>query len=432
MRGRTRRNGVGLVCLAVALIVLAGILAGCGDESTETTAAPTQTTAASTQTTAASTEPFKLGVLLDMTGAMADFGLGARKGVEAYVDLVNKAGGINGRMVEISLQDSASDATKANAAVLKLIEQDKVDALIGPSWGALYTQVAEVAERNEIPLIYPGPAQPESRLRNYRWSFATLANATYYAKSLHSIIKLEGFTKIVGIADVEGFMQEELDVMANLAKADGITFERLTDTFSPADVDVTSQATKVKQAVESIGADAIVICSVASDGCLLAKSLANLGVTLPIIGHGAFDSPPTFTVFPEIGVDFYSSLLASAHAPDLPDAYPYKAQAMEFENKHQAMFGEPGSMFGTGPWLAAQMYSLAFAAVGNDKTAIRDYLEGGMGSVDTLWGPMKYTPEPLGHEGATCFSLIPAKLTSEGTWEYIGIYDADGNLTPLE
>ena len=76
-------------------------------------------------------EPVKVGSLASMTGLTSTFGQSSDKGVRLAAEERNKVGGVLGRPVEIDTADTESSADKTPLAVLKLIEQDKVVAVLG-------------------------------------------------------------------------------------------------------------------------------------------------------------------------------------------------------------------------------------------------------------------------------------------------------------
>ena len=76
-------------------------------------------------------EPIKIGSFLAVTGPAASLGDPEYKTLELYVEKINAAGGVLGRKLQLISYDTASDAEKARTFAKRLIEQDKVDALLG-------------------------------------------------------------------------------------------------------------------------------------------------------------------------------------------------------------------------------------------------------------------------------------------------------------
>ena len=77
------------------------------------------------------TGPILVGYYGDLSGRTSSFGQSTKNGVEMAADEINKAGGINGRQIQIITEDDQGEPNKAATVVTKLINQDKVVALLG-------------------------------------------------------------------------------------------------------------------------------------------------------------------------------------------------------------------------------------------------------------------------------------------------------------
>ncbi|MDD2500768.1 MAG: ABC transporter substrate-binding protein, partial [Geobacter sp.] len=95
----------------------------------------------------------KIGGLFSVTGPPAFLGEPERNTAKMVVDNINKAGGIKGQKLELVYYDTAGDATKAVQMATKLIKDDKVVAIIGPSTTGESMAVIPVVEREKVPLI---------------------------------------------------------------------------------------------------------------------------------------------------------------------------------------------------------------------------------------------------------------------------------------
>ena len=97
--------------------------------------------------------PENRSALFSVSGPASFLGEPERNTAEMMVAEINKAGGIKGRKLELIVYDTQGDATKAVQAVNKLIKDDKVVAIIGPSTTGDSMAVIPVVEKAEIPLI---------------------------------------------------------------------------------------------------------------------------------------------------------------------------------------------------------------------------------------------------------------------------------------
>lgn len=147
---RTPRS---IVCLA-ATAALALSLSACGSDDDDTAAPPTSGGATSAPATSGSATkaPFKLGAIGTYSGPLASSIAPARPGLEAWVQSVNAAGGIDGHMIDMTIKDDAGNPTTALAAAKELVEKEKVIAIVGQA-SAAYTGWSEYITKQKIPVI---------------------------------------------------------------------------------------------------------------------------------------------------------------------------------------------------------------------------------------------------------------------------------------
>ncbi|MEK6861104.1 MAG: ABC transporter substrate-binding protein, partial [Nanoarchaeota archaeon] len=106
-------------------------------------------------------EPIKIGFVGPLTGENANIGIPIRRGVELALEDINSAGGINGRQLVAIFEDGKCNAKDANTAGLKLIDQDKVIAIVGGTCSSETLAIAPNAESKKIPLISPSATNPK-------------------------------------------------------------------------------------------------------------------------------------------------------------------------------------------------------------------------------------------------------------------------------
>lgn len=97
----------------------------------------------------------KLGLLAPTSGGLAPYGQAVKNATEMAIAEINAAGGINGKDVELVFYDNEGDATKSVNLFNKLVDSDKIDALIGPVISTTSLAVAPIANEAKIPMISP-------------------------------------------------------------------------------------------------------------------------------------------------------------------------------------------------------------------------------------------------------------------------------------
>ena len=98
-------------------------------------------------------EPIRIGSFLSVTGPAAFLGDPELKTLELYVERINAAGGVNGRKLQLTAYDDAGDAEKARTFAKRLIEQDKVDAIVGGSTTGATMAAVPLVEAAGMPFV---------------------------------------------------------------------------------------------------------------------------------------------------------------------------------------------------------------------------------------------------------------------------------------
>jgi branched-chain amino acid transport system substrate-binding protein len=101
-----------------------------------------------------------VGYYGDLSGRTSSFGQSTKNGVEMAADEINKAGGINGRQIQIITEDDQGEPNKAATVVTKLINQDKVQALLGEVASSNSLAAAPKAQEAKVPMISPSSTNP--------------------------------------------------------------------------------------------------------------------------------------------------------------------------------------------------------------------------------------------------------------------------------
>ncbi len=104
--------------------------------------------------------PILVGYYGDLSGRTSSFGQSTKNGVEMAADEINKAGGINGRQIQIITEDDQGEPNKAATVVTKLVNQDKVHAILGEVASSNSLAAAPKAQEAKVPMISPSSTNP--------------------------------------------------------------------------------------------------------------------------------------------------------------------------------------------------------------------------------------------------------------------------------
>ena len=99
-----------------------------------------------------SSNVIKIGINYELSGGAATYGQSSVEGIEMAIEEINKAGGINGKLIKTVKYDNKSESSEAATLANKLVSQDKVLAILGPATTGCFTSQIPVANKNKIPI----------------------------------------------------------------------------------------------------------------------------------------------------------------------------------------------------------------------------------------------------------------------------------------
>ncbi|MHB8172614.1 MAG: ABC transporter substrate-binding protein [Thermincolia bacterium] len=387
---------VSLIILVLGLLVLAGCGGGQSDSGKKAEQGQ---------------EPIKIGVVLDITGHASSLGVPERDSVELIKDeLKAKGGTINGRPVEIIILDNGSDETKAVLAAKKLVEQEKVVALIGSSTSGPSMAMINIAQQAQIPMISPAASikiiEPS---KDRKWIFKTAQNDAVVAVKMIEYLKSKGITKVAFLHMNNTFGESGKVEFEKVAKTSGVEVVAL-EKYEPTDKDMTSQLTRIKSA----SPQAVVVWAIPPTASIVAKNFKQLGLQVPLIqSHGVGNQ--TFIDLAEDaanGVIFPIGKLLVAEG--LPDSDPQKQVLVKYAKDYEAKYG-PRSTFGGHGWDAVQIVLQAIEKVGAEPAKIRDELEKTQGFAGISG---VFNMSPTDHSGLDKDDLVMVEIVN-GKWQLV-------------
>ncbi len=360
-------------------------------------------------------EVYKVGAVFSVTGPTSFLGDPEKKTAEMIVEKINADGGINGHKLELVVYDDEGDATKCNLAVKKLIEQDKVSVVIGPSISGNSIAVVPVADEFETPLVSCAASYKivmnEETGKPYKWVFKTPQSDSMAVEAIYTHMQKSGITNIAILSDTSGFGASGRGELAKYAQQYGITIVS-DEQYDPKDTDLTAQLTKIK----GNAPQAIINWSVGPTQVLALRNRSDLGMNeIPFYQSHGFGSRKNIEQAAGTAEGVLCPLGACNIATLLPDSHPQKNVTMKYMEEYKAKYNEELSSFGGHAWDAMYMVTAAFEAVGSDKAAIRDYIENIKGFVGQH-GVFNFSPDD--HNGLTkeAFSMVVVK---DGDWALV-------------
>jgi len=318
---------------------------------------------------ATAAEPIKIGALFSVTGPPSFLGEPERNTAQMVVDEINKNGGIKGRPIELVVYDTTGDPTKAVQLATKLIKDDKVVAIIGPSTTGETMAVKPITEKEQIPLISCAAGSKIADPVN-PCTFKTAQNDTLAVERIYEYLQKRKISKVAILTVSDGFGASGREQLKNQAAKFGITLT-IDDTFGPKDTDMTAQLTKIR------GSEAqAIICWGTNPGpALVAKNARQLGIKLPLfMSHGVSSKK-----FIELAGEAAEGIILPTGrvivADQLPDKDPQKKALTSYVMNYKQRYGVEGDHFGGHAWDAVMLLKKALDQGADTPVAIREQLE---------------------------------------------------------
>ena len=357
-------------------------------------------------------DPIKIGAVQSVTGPAAYFGDPIANTLKLQIDRINRQGGVLGRQLQLFLYDDGSDPKQAVSFVRKLVDQDKVDVVLGGSITPTTMAIVPLATDAEIPVISEAGGtvvvEPVKK-----WIFKTPHSDRMAVEKDFADMQKRKITKIGLIGGTTGFDEGCRKQAKDLASKYGITILR-EETWAPSDSDMTPQLVNLRNQKDM---QAVLNCGSQAPTAVSARNYQRLGMSkIPLYFSHA--------VAAQDFLDAAGSSVEGARFPaaavlvaeQLPDRDPQKKIGIEYQKEYMAAFHKPISTFGGHGYDALLIYLTAVKKVGStDKAKIREAIEQTKNviGVDGI-----YNMSPTDHMGLTmdAFHMVEVK---GGKWKLL-------------
>jgi branched-chain amino acid transport system substrate-binding protein len=241
---------------------------------------------------AAAQEIIPVGLVAPISGSVALDGQQEVAGAQFAVDRFNKAGRLGDKKIQLFIEDGECKPASSTAAAEKLITQNKVVALAGAFCSSATKSVQPISEKYGVPFVNGISADPSLTKPMRPWFFRTKIHnglrANYYSKFIGEGLQLK---KLVALAVDDDFGRSAISSFTPVLKQYGTEFA-LVRYFKHGEVNYISMLNSVR----SSGADGIFLVGEAQDGALILKQYKQLGLNLPVVGVGSFNTPEFFNM----------------------------------------------------------------------------------------------------------------------------------------
>ena len=309
-------------------------------------------------------DEIRIGEFGSLTGGTATFGNSSHEGVMLALDEINGDGGLLGKKVRVITEDNQSKPEESVTAVLKLIKQDEVSAVVGEVASSRTLAAAPTCQANHIPLLSPASTNPKvTQVGDYvfRACFIDPFQGSTMAKFAVERLKAK---RIAILTDMKN------DYSVGLAQFFRETAKKLgakivaEESYAEGDIEFKAQLTEIK----AENPDVIYVPGYYTECALIARQARELGLTQPLLGGDGWDSPKTV----EIGGKAVEGVYITNHYSADDDRPVVKKFIADYKSKYGGKTPDAMAVLG---YDAMHMMADAIKRAGStDGAKIRDAL----------------------------------------------------------
>jgi branched-chain amino acid transport system substrate-binding protein len=395
-----KRRGLTKSALGLVLTLVAGmLLAACGatavPTAAPTTAAPVATTAvaattapvAATTAVSATTAPastlsgeISIGAVWSLTGAAAIYGPSQKNGSELAIEEINKSGLLGSAKLKITAEDDRSVKEGAISAFEKLINSDKVVAILGPTLTNSALAADPIAQEKKVVVLgVSNTGAGVVEIGNYIFR-NSLPEASVIPNTIKVTKEKLGYKKVsIMYGDDDAFTKAGYDVFKASLEKEGVQILN-TETFKKGDTDFSAQLTKIK----GQNPDAIIVSALAEEAAGIMSQGRQLGIpnTVKFIGGNGFNSPQLAKLAGTAAEDAISGAAWFIGAEN--------ALNQNFVKAYNAKFGVNPDQFAAQAYAGVYILASAIKNAGKaDSASIRDAMAK-LKDVDTVLGKFSF------------------------------------------
>ncbi|MDD4568793.1 MAG: ABC transporter substrate-binding protein [Tepidanaerobacteraceae bacterium] len=273
-------------------------------------------------------EPIKIGHEVALTGDASMWGQSEKNALEMEIEKINAAGGVDGRPLQLISYDNRADSIEAVNVAKRLIEQDKVVAIIGLAQSGVANAVSSITEEKKVPFIGTTPTNPlvtvpeEGGVKKYafRTCFIDPFQGTVAAQFAYEKLNARNAAILYDVGSdysawLSKYFEEAFGSMGGKIVA--------KEAFRTGELDYRAMLGKIKQQEP----DVLFIPTAQKEAALAAKQARDLGIEASLMGGDNWGSPDLITLGGSAIEGGYFVNLASLEDPDIQDfVEEYKAK----------------------------------------------------------------------------------------------------------
>jgi len=365
---------------------------------------------------------YKIGTMYAITGIASSLGVPERDATLMVQKQLQQAGGIKGsdgtlHSVEIIVYDTRSEGNEAVKAVKRLIEEDQVVAIVGPSRTPTSLAVVPIVEEARVPLIsVASSSEIVTPVEKRHWVFKTPHSNSHVAELQAQYLKTKKYTKVASLYQNDSFGDDSRKALAAALKETGIRIVR-EEKFEATDKDVTPQLVNIKGSE----AEVLIVHAIPPGASIIARQFHDLGLKIPQMHNHGIGNKRFIELAGEAAEGVVFPIGKMLVAEQLPDTDPQKPVLLNFIKDYEAFSKNPRNTFAGHAWDGMQLILQALskiekgASLEETRRRIRDSIETTQGFIG-LDGVFNFSPQD--HNGLSSQDLVLVRIEN-GAWKYL-------------
>jgi branched-chain amino acid transport system substrate-binding protein len=362
---------------------------------------------------AAQPREYRVGVIMELSGPFSQWGAPQRDAIQLAADNINAAGGVKGVPIKLVIYDGRSKGTEALLLSKRLVEQDKVVAIIGAGTTPTTMPIIPYAQQVGVPTFSMGSSDriiepPAERRFMFRAPFGSRQNvAKLIAHFKEKNIKKVAFMSVNNAYGDTG--RDEFQKAAGPAGIEVVAWEK----FGGTDTDMKPQLTEIR----GLAPQAVVVWSIPPAASIVQKNRAELGIsTIPFFhDNGASLTPHFIDLAGGDAENAYGVVIKLDVVDELPASDPHRAVLLKFRDQFQSRFGfQVGGLYAEA-YDCMLLIAKGLETSGDNREKLRDALENIKGLVGI--GGI-YTLSPTDHNGVSTRDLLIGQVKN-GKWTIV-------------
>lgn len=312
---------------------------------------------------ACSAQPIKIGAFLSLTGSTAAYGVSAANAIKLATDEINNSGGIDGRLIQLDIEDDGSNTQEVPGVVNHLIKEHKVQALLAEPVSTRAMIAAPIAQQNRIVMISSASVKPELTLQgDYIFRACFVSSTEGEAIARFASDKLKAKTAAI-------ILDDKNDYAVVLAGFFAESFKKLGGQIASQqnyEANATDLSTQM-QAIKTAAPDIIFAPGFYTTAPLVAREVKRAGIKAILVGSDGWDSPDLMKDGSEVfeGVYFANHFWAGSDDP----------LVRKFVADYRAKYGvEPDAGAATAYDAARMLFDAFKRAKSTESSAVRNEL----------------------------------------------------------